>query len=68
MNPKSYSQLQKKYGGKFIAKLNERVIASAKSSKALWKKVAGQVGTPDLLIEYVEPKGAICIFYGIPNP
>lgn len=67
MNPKSYPQLQEKYGGKFIAKIGNRVIASAKTSKALWDKVHKEIGTPNILIEYIEPKGAICI-YGISSP
>lgn len=64
MNPKSYSQLQEKYGGKFIAKINHRVIASAKTSKSLWRKISSKIGDPKVAIEYIEPKGAICI-YGI---
>ena len=67
MNPKSYYQLQKKFGGKFIAKLNNRVIASSKTSKVLWDKVKKYIGNPHLVIEYIEPKGAICI-YGISSP
>ena len=66
MNPKSYPQLQEKYGGKFIAKIGERVIASAKTSQTLWNKVRNRVGNKDMLIEYIEPKGAICT-YGIPH-
>jgi len=64
MRAKSYPQLQKKYGGKFIARRDGEVIASAKTSKALWDKVRDKVGSPQMLIEYIEPKGAICI-YGI---
>lgn len=62
MKTDSYPQLQEKYGGKFIAKASERVIASAKTSQALWKKVERHTGDPDVVIEYIEPKGAICIF------
>jgi len=64
MNPKSYPQLQEKFGGKFIARVNYRVIASAKTSKALWNKVRNRIGDPKMIIEYIEPEGAICI-YGI---
>ncbi len=68
MNPKSYIQLQEKFGGKFIARINSHVIASAKTSKALCDKVRNQIGrNPKMMIEYIEPKGAICIYiYGIP--
>jgi riboflavin synthase alpha subunit len=64
MNPKSYPQLQEKFGGKFIARINGRVIASAKTSKALWDKVRNRIGDPKMVIGYIPPKGAICI-YGI---
>lgn len=67
MNTKSYSQLQERYGGKFIAKMDNRVIASAKTSKILWNKVRKLIGNPNLAIGYVAPKGAICI-YGIFHP
>ena len=63
---KSYYFLQEKYGGKFIAKFDNRVIASAKDSKSLWNKVKDKIGNPKLSIEYIEPKGAICT-YGIPS-
>lgn len=64
MKIKSYIQLQKKYGGKFIAKAEKEVIASARTSKLLWNKVRNRIGTGKILIEYIEPKGTICI-YGI---
>lgn len=64
MNPKTYFYLQEKYGGKFIAKFNNRVIACAKDSKTLWNKVRDKIGDPKLSIEYIPPKGAICT-YGI---
>lgn len=70
MNPKSYPQLQEKYGGKFIAQLGKEVIASARTSKALWNKIRNKVGNKNMVIEYIEPKGAICTFctYGISHP
>ena len=67
MNPKSYFQLQQRYGGKFIAKLGPQVIASARTSKALWDKVRSKIGNKRLVIEYIEPKGALCT-YGISHP
>lgn len=62
MNPKSYTQLQEKFGGKFIARMDGHVIASAKTSKALWNKVRKHIGNPRLTIGYVAPKGAVCIY------
>ena len=66
MNPQFYTQLQKRYGGKFIARLNGQVIASAKTSRSLFNKIISRLGNRKLIIEYIEPKGAICT-YGIPS-
>jgi hypothetical protein len=64
----SYSQLQERYGGKFIAKVNSQVIASAKTSKTLWNKVRDRIGNSSkMIIEYIEPKGALCT-YEISHP
>ena len=62
MNPKFYPQLQARYGGKFIARVDGRVVASAKTSKVLWNKVRNRIGDPNMIIGYIPPKGAICIY------
>lgn len=64
MKAVSYIQLQKRYGGKFIARLNSHVIASAKTSRDLFTKITASLGNKRLVIEYIEPKGVICT-YGI---
>jgi len=63
MKRRSYAQLQVRYGGQFIARLNGRVVASAKTSKTLFAKIRKWIGKRELLIEYIEPKGAICIYF-----
>ena len=62
MKSRSYTQLQKRYGGKFIATYHGRVIASAKNSKVLFEKIARYVGDPSLLVQYIAPQSAVCIY------
>ena len=62
MKTKSYTQLQKRYGGEFIASYHGRVIATAKTSKALFKKLTNYLGDPQLLVEYIAPQRAVCIY------
>ena len=62
MRSRSYIQLQKRYGGKFIATYQGRVIASAKSSKALFEKITRYVGNPALFVQYIAPQSAVCIY------
>ena len=62
MKSRSYMQLQKRYGGKFVATYHGRVIASAKNSKALFQKIARYVGDTALLVQYVAPQSAVCIY------
>lgn len=62
MRSQSYTQLQKRYGGKFIATYHGRVVASAKNSKALFDKITRYVGDPSLLIQYIAPQSAVCIY------
>ncbi len=50
MKTQSYSQLQKRYGGQFVASYRGRVIATAKTSKALFKKIVDYLGDPALFI------------------
>jgi len=62
MKGQSYTQLQKRYGGKFIATYQGRVIAAARSSKSLFEKITRYVGDPDLLVQYIAPQSAVCIY------
>ncbi|MEW6556037.1 MAG: DUF5678 domain-containing protein [Elusimicrobiota bacterium] len=58
----SYIQLQEKYGGKFIATLKGKVVASEKTTDKLFKQVKEKLGDKNLTIEYIEPKGRICVY------
>ena len=62
MKPQSYPQLQKRYGGQFVASYRGRVIATAKTSKALFKKISDYLGDPALFIQYIAPQSAVCIY------
>lgn len=62
MQNQSYIQLQKRYGGKFIATYHGRVIASAKSSKILFERITRYVGDPSLLVQFIAPQSAVCIY------
>lgn len=62
MKPKTYTQLQKRYGGQFVASYRGRVIAAARTSKALFGKIADHLGDPALLVQYVAPQSAVCIY------
>ena len=62
MSAQAYVQLQKRYGGKFVASRQGRVIATAPTSKDLLKKVARYVGDPRLLVQYIAPRRAVCTY------
>ncbi len=62
MKSQSYIQLQKRYGGRFVATYRGRVIASAKSSKVLFQKIVRYVGDASLFIQYIAPQRAVCIY------
>lgn len=62
MKSQSYTQLQKRYSGKFIATYRGRVIASAKSSKVLFEKITRYVGDTALFVQYIAPQSAVCIY------
>ncbi len=62
MKGQSYLQLQKRYGGRFIATYHGKVIASAKNSKALFKKITRYLGDAALFVQYIAPQHAVCIY------
>lgn len=62
MKPLSYTQLQDRYGGQFVATYKGRVIASAPTSKRLFEKVRDRLGDKDLLIHHVDSKEAVCVY------
>lgn len=62
MKSLSYTQLQNKYTGKFIALYKGRVIAFADTSKKLFEKIRGKLGDKNLLIQHIDPKEAVCVY------
>ena len=62
MKTQSYAQLQKRYGGRFVATYHGRVVASAKNSKALFQKIVRYIGDAALLVQYIAPQHAVCIY------
>lgn len=62
MEIKNYIDLQKTYGGEFIALYKETVIAHAQTFDALYKSVEDKVGDENLVIEYIEPYEAVCVY------
>ena len=62
MKAASYVQLQKRYGGKFVASYRGRVIATAKTSKALFRKIASYLGDSALFVQYIAPQRAVCTY------
>ena len=59
MKPLSYTQLQNKYGGEFVATYKGKVIAHAQNSKELFEKVKDKLGNKDLFVRHVDPKEAV---------
>jgi len=60
----AYSQLQKKYGGRFIARQGSRVLAWAPTVKSLLRTLnaKGIAYTDKITIGFVDPRGAICVY------
>lgn len=59
----SYAKLQRRYGGKFIARTDGKVLASGATYPALLKAIRKRaLNRKALTIGYVPPKDAICIY------
>ena len=59
----SYAKLQRRYGGKFIARTNGHVLASGATYRQLLKAIRQHhLQRSCLIIGYVPPKDAICIY------
>jgi len=63
MSRPSYIHLQERYGGRFIAQRNSKVVASGPTYRtliqALEKKRLKRQG---LVFSYIHPKNAVCIY------
>lgn len=61
----AYATLQRHYGGKFIARKNGKVLASGTTYQQLLQAIRKQqLNRRRVIVGYVPPKGAICIYYG----
>jgi Family of unknown function (DUF5678) len=58
-----YIQLQERYGGRYIARRDDEVIASAETYDALSGQLDGMaVDWGTLVIEYVEPAWSVRVY------
>ena len=59
----SYAKLQRRYGGKFIAREDGKVLASGETYQALLTAIRKRrLNRQALIIGYIPPKKAICIY------
>jgi len=60
-----YSQLQKEYGGEFIAILKNKIIAHGKTFKEIFEKVKEQnlLQNEELSFRFIQPREGICVYY-----
>ena len=58
-----YQQLQQQYGGRYVARRDAEVIASAETYDELSDQLEGAaVEWVELMIEYVEPAHIVCVY------
>ena len=61
----SYAKLQRRYGGRFIARQDGKVLASGITYQELLRVIRRrQLNRQALIIGYVSPKDAVCIYGG----
>jgi polysaccharide deacetylase 2 family uncharacterized protein YibQ len=59
----NYAQLQQQYGGRYVARRNGEVIASAQTYDELCDQLEkATVNWDELIIEYVEPAHIVCVY------
>ena len=59
----SYAKLQRRYGGKFIAREDGKVLASGDTYRKLLQAIRKRrLNRQLLIVGYVPPKKAICIY------
>lgn len=59
----AYAKLQRRYGGKFIARHDGKVLASGTTYRALLKAMTQRrLDRRAVIVGYVPPKDAICIY------
>lgn len=58
-----YVQLQQRYGGRYVARRDGEVIASAETYDELCDQLEkAAVAWDELIIEYVEPANIVCVY------
>ena len=63
MKPVSYIKLQRRYGGKFVARHNGRVLASETTYRKLLQLVRKRhLNRQKLIVGYIPPQGTVCIY------
>ena len=56
-------ELRKKYEGKAIGIINQKIVASADSKMKLWQLLKKKgIDDSEVFIEYIAPKGEITIY------
>jgi hypothetical protein len=61
----SYAKLQRRFGGQFIARSNGKVLASGATYRKLLDTLRKhRVSRARVVVGYVPPKDAICIYAG----
>ena len=59
----SYAKLQRRYGGKFIARENGKILASGQTYRELLHSIhKHRLNRDTLIVGYVPPQKAICIY------
>ena len=60
----NYIELQKKYGGGFVAFLGGEVVAYGKTFGDVLEKVKkkGFLEKEDLMFDFIEEEGAVCVY------
>ena len=61
----SYANLQRRYGGRFIARKNSKVLASGVTYAQLLRAIhKHRLNRQHVIVGYVPPQSAICIYVG----
>ena len=62
--PMKYDELQKKYGGGFVAFLNGEVVVYGKTFSEVLDKAEekGVLEDENLIFDFIEEEGAICVY------
>ena len=61
----SYANLQRRYGSRFIARKNSKVLASGVTYAQLLRAIhKHRLNRQQIIVGYVPPQSAICIYVG----